>query len=269
VELVDGQYDVVIPGEEQQNSNSVAKRVKSLLLNRIADAWQAAPKQGHTAATFRNRAANAWMHTSDLSPTTYCWALKARTDTLPTMANLQRWKKSHDPSCKHCNDLETLHHVLTACNHYSALRTERHNHVLGRLAAAARHRPNVQVHVNVQPPMLVSTLRPDLVLVNETDKKIAIVDVAITAQVGADCLTAKRQQKVDKYAHLADEYRAKGYDVELDAVVFGDVGGTDGHNEQVMIKMIGARPRYARLMHRFCIAGVLRHGRSIWSMRSN
>jgi hypothetical protein len=125
------------------------------------------------------------------------------------------------------------------------------------------------VTVDTTPPNLRTIQRPDLIIINEKTKCVVIVDVIITSQSHPDCLKDARQGKIDKYQHIANKYYRNGYTVLLDAVVFGDVGGTDEENDRVMQELSGASPRYIELMHRFCVAGVLRHGHKIWSSRCN
>jgi hypothetical protein len=77
--------------------------------------------------------------------------------------------------------------------------------------------------------------------------------------------------KIDKYVHLKRQYenKKKGYDVFLDAVVFGDIGGTDDHNAKIMQGLIRASPRYTEHLHCRCVESVLQHGYKIWATRCN
>lgn len=121
-------------------------------------------------------------------------------------------------------------------------------------------------------------LRPDLVIENVETKKVLILDVAITAQSGMEgrYLEVSRQRKKDKYQDIENQYRTLGYEVLNDALVFGDLGGTDERNHQ-LLKMFctGNRPnsirsasRYAFNMHRFIVVSILRSAYSIWVQRS-
>ena len=51
----------------------------------------------------------------DLKQGTLKFLLNAGIDTLPTAANLKRWKKSASDLCKLCRGRQTTDHVLSIC----------------------------------------------------------------------------------------------------------------------------------------------------------
>jgi hypothetical protein len=149
-------------------------------------------------------------------------------------------------------------------NYYS-LKFASHDHTWP-VTHTTPYNPDNDVTVDQTPTELVESKQPNLIITNKKTMHAVIIDMAITGQRSPDCLQRKRQAKIDKYADIAKQHEDLGYKVTLDAVVFGDVGGTDKHNEELM-HLIGASPRYAQLMHRFCVASVLRHGHKIWVTR--
>ena len=66
------------------------------------------------------------------------FVLRSFIDCLPSLAALKRMKKISSSLCPHCNNHETLHHILNFCSvflnqgHY----TWRHNSVLNHLVLA-------------------------------------------------------------------------------------------------------------------------------------
>jgi hypothetical protein len=259
---LNGHYDVMIPYENHDESvgKSVAQRLMTMFDKRYAKVWQDALLQGRMAATLQHPVANAWMRNRDLARSTFYWAIKARTNTLPVYANLFRWKLARSYECPRagCKDYESLHHVLSACLPTILLRRERHNEILRLLVAAAIHfNPYAMVTMDKCPPGLHFTQRPDLIIINKKTNHVVIVDVTITSQNSPKCLDNARRRKIEKYTRIANAYIANGYTVDLNAVVFGDVGGTNGDNDYVMQHLIGASPEYTALLHRHCIAIVL------------
>ena len=57
----------------------------------------------------------------DLKQGTLKFLLNAGIDTLPTAANLKRWKKSPSDLCKLCKCRQTTDHVLSNCKQTSTL----------------------------------------------------------------------------------------------------------------------------------------------------
>jgi hypothetical protein len=138
------------------------------------------------------------------------------------------------------------------------LRRERHDEILRLLVAAAIHfNPYTMVTMDKCPPGLHFTQCPDLIIISKNPNHVVIVDLMITSQNSPKCLDNMHRGKIEKYTKIANAYIANGYTVDLNAVVFGDVGGTNGDNDYVMQHLIGASPEYTALLHRHCIAIVL------------
>ena len=114
------------------------------------------------------------------------FALRASTNSLATLDNLARWGKVVDSSCKLCfvdgqpstKATATLGHVLNNCPKMLDRFEWRHNGVLSYLYNTLREaKPNgITVYADldgarvgggtVQPDIMVTTQRPDLVIVN-------------------------------------------------------------------------------------------------------
>ena len=81
----------------------------------------------------------SWIKTLDKLPNfIHNFAREAMQQMLPTAANLTRWGKIADPTCRLCNNgsAQTNKHVLSNCSAQVALKryTKRHNDVLQLLA---------------------------------------------------------------------------------------------------------------------------------------
>ncbi|KAL1923876.1 uncharacterized protein VTP21DRAFT_6911 [Calcarisporiella thermophila] len=263
------------PGTEREikwpRTLTKVARVKAACRQHIAEHWASQPQQGHALATLRNPHSNAWLTNSDLYPAAYRFAVKARLDLLPHNRNKQRWKQRDTADCPHCGRMETTHHILSVCPRYRPIRTERHDKIAERLARTARYNhPDCEVFVNQSPPDIqADQLRPDLVIVNRTLKQVKILDVAVTAQCDDQCLNEKREEKVTKYTAINQQYEDLGFSTRLDAVVFGDLGGSDTRNTTIFTQILKSPRSYADKMHRFIVADILRAGQRIWAQRSN
>jgi hypothetical protein len=92
----------VVRAEQQL---ALEKHVKSLTLQGNILALAAAEKQDVVWKS----------HMYNLKAGTLKFLLNATIDTLPTAANLRRWKKSPSDLCKLCRGRQTTHHVLNCC----------------------------------------------------------------------------------------------------------------------------------------------------------
>uniref|UniRef100_A0A1B6CMU0 Reverse transcriptase domain-containing protein n=1 Tax=Clastoptera arizonana TaxID=38151 RepID=A0A1B6CMU0_9HEMI len=138
----------------------------------------------------------------------------------------------------------------------------RHDAVLGRLSRAIP-RAVGDVRVNQTCPRVVSDLQPDLVVINEDERTVRIVDVAVPFENRSLALVEAGNHKVNKYASLAEKYREKGYEVSLDAFILGALGSWDRANEGVL-KHLRVSPRYARVLRRLMVSDVIRWSRDIY-----
>jgi len=186
---------------------------------------------------------------------------RAKLDCVPL--NGARRFGEGDKRCRRCNHPnETLPHVLNCCNKHSLARLSRHNNVLNRLAKAV---PTIAgaVRVDRQVPDTESTLRPDLVVINHASKQLVIIDVAITFENRYVAFEKIRQEKVRKYTAIADLFRDRGWEVNLDAVVVGSLGSWDPANER-SLKLLRISPRYAKMMRKFIVSDTIRWSRDIY-----
>lgn len=90
-------------------------------------------------------------------------------------------------------------------------------------------------------PVDAQQLRPDIIVQQDELKNVTILDLGITAQNGADCLDRARARKIEKYSSIKQQYERLGYQVTLDAIIFGDNGGTDQRNHELIKFLCGKR----------------------------
>ncbi|KAL1921560.1 uncharacterized protein VTP21DRAFT_11276 [Calcarisporiella thermophila] len=273
-------FDIELPLDENEENRynttgwrrtkTMVARIKRACEARFPKLWTEQPIQGRAVALLQNPWSNVWIKNDDLSTRTWQFAAKARTDTLPTNFNLHRWTRGEKPkTCSYCGVTEGIHHILTHCPLNRQLKIDRHNKIARRLARAARYNfPMAQVLENQAPPGLPEVQqRPDIIIIDENRKSVTIIDVAVCGQMDADFLSKKRNEKVEKYAHIRTHYEQLGYTVNLDAAVFGDLGGTDDANMSIFMELLGTRDSYANRMHRYIVNDILRIGHRMWAAR--
>jgi hypothetical protein len=119
------------------------------------------------------------------------------------------------------------------------------------------------VRVNQTIPGFDGSLRPDLVIIDETCKSVTIIDVTIPFENRYAAFQAARQDKQKKYAPLAEHYNSQGYGVFLDAFIVGALGGWDPANERI-ISHLKLGHVYCRLMRKLMVSDAIRWSRDIY-----
>ncbi len=94
------------------------------------------------------------------------------------------------------------------------------------------------------------TLRPNIVILNDVQKKAHLVDVACPYETQSN-LKASRERKLSKYAGLKSWLEEKGYNTQLDAFLVGALGTWDAENEPVLRQLRIGR-KYATLFRKLC-----------------
>ena len=124
------------------------------------------------------------------------WASRAITDSLSTPANLSRWKKIVDPSCRLCQDdkkvLGTLHHILNNCPKMLARYQWRHDGILLHLVSLLKTNiaDGLSVYADLEgfkvnggtipANILVTSHRPDLVIIGKRKEIPEILLIELT-----------------------------------------------------------------------------------------
>lgn len=169
-----------------------------------------------------------------------------------------------DKRCRRCGfGNETLPHVLNHCVPHFTTMTRRHNAVLDRIVKALRPPEGAEVRVNQTVPGLQGNLRPDLVILEPTTKRVTIVDVTIPFENRYAAFEAARREKQQKYQTIVEYFQQQGFDTSLDAFVVGSLGGWDPANE-ITLQRIGIGRNYAKLMKRLMCTDVIRWSRDIY-----
>ena len=149
----------------------------------------------------------------DLKQGTLKFLLNAGIDTLPTAANLKRWKKSASDLCKLCRGRQTTDHVLSICK--VALDTGRftwrHNCVINYIVNSIDDKYTVYSDLpghtapgggSIPPELCVTSQKPDIVIIDNHMKAIHLYELTCPAERNID---TRNNEKSNKYAHFTTD----------------------------------------------------------------
>ena len=136
---------------------------------------------------------------------------KARLNCLPTNAVKSGWPDS-DPTCRHCEQSETLRHILCHCPPNMPSITACHNQIVERLTKAVR---NGEVTTDRTVANSNSPVRPDIVIQNA--EQVTIIDVCCPFENGEEALEEAAARKELKYEHLKTHFESLGKKCDVTA----------------------------------------------------
>ena len=140
--------------------------------------------------------------------------LNATIDTLPTAANLHRWKKSPSDKCKLCLGRQTTDHCLNICKMGldTGRWTWRHNNILHYIMDSL-DKSKYTVHSDlpgqeaagggtIPPEICVTPLKPDIVILNKHKKEMHIFELTCPLERNIE---ERHLYKQNKYAHFSTD----------------------------------------------------------------
>lgn len=106
-------------------------------------------------------------------------------------------------------------------------------------------------------------LRPDIVCIDESKKRILICDVTVPFEAAFE---RARNEKLRKYSELV-EWCETVYDtVQFGSFVVGSLGAYDSDNEATL-DILGVARKYRVLFRRLCTLDALQGSHAIWIAR--
>ena len=107
--------------QKEKFVTKIKDQIKSLLRVDKEEIWKnhvkSLTQQGHflslAAAEYEDAVWKSYMY--DLKQGTIKFLMSAAIDTLPTAANLFKWKKTTSNKCKLCKSIQTTRHILNIC----------------------------------------------------------------------------------------------------------------------------------------------------------
>ena len=161
------------------------------------------------------------------------FAINAGINTLPSADNLKRWGKRVSDRCGFCGNIQTLAHILSNCA--SALDqgrfTWRHDSVLKTVVSFVNQRLRngfslfsdlhgfQAPHGGVIPPnILVTSLRPDIFLINEDTRIAVLFELTCPWEKNIERDHTYKEEKYSPLvADLSREYQVFQFSVEVSA----------------------------------------------------
>ena len=218
--------------KNKENLEEAKKEVKVIIKDEIKETWDSKIKtlslQGQFLEILNNSNTDInWKSImNNLPRNVQQFFLNSAIDTLPTNSNLVRWKKRSSEACSLCNSKETLLHSLNNCPIMlnQGRYTWRHNSVLNKLFGTLKSitpdstkiycdLPGHMQGISTVPTnVTITSLKPDLVLVDEERKSIAIIELTVPFDSNIDSASDRKQTK---YQQLVNDIRNEGFSVNF------------------------------------------------------
>ena len=182
---------------------------------------------------------------------------RARLNCLPTNSVKSRWSDC-SPSCRHCEEDETLPHMLCHCPTNMPAITTRHNKIVDRLSNAVRT-GSLSTDKTVRDSG--SPVRPDIVIEDSTH--VTIIDVCCPFDNGPESLEEAVARKEVKYDHLKTFFESQGKSCNVLGFAVGALGTWFPGNERVL-SALHMTPRYKNLFRKLCCSDVIQGSTDIY-----
>jgi hypothetical protein len=176
----------------KMKASEVGKRLTKICQMKHLENIQKSGGKGHSLRDLEGCPISNFFIGNCHSPTSDAvvkFAIRARTNNLPTEANLYNWGKRNSGSCLKCGNHGTLVHRINSCRPRFQLMTKRHDDVVELIARMIEAKQNgIILHrnstiripsQNMQLSSEVSNLRPDLWFVTPGEKKLTLVEVTV------------------------------------------------------------------------------------------
>jgi len=213
-----------------------------------------------------------------LNDTLVKFVIKARLQLLECNARLHTYYPESVPqSCPRCGFfIESVSHLLNGCRESKNSIQNRHNRVLDIVARAVRdasRRADILTDTIVTPPRFVdnssaafvglSHTRPDMCVIDKTNKTCLIVEVAVPFDAFvSDCYWNKFQ----KYLPLCQSISDLGFRCKIVVLIVGSLGIV--HRCFVSgLRLVGLPARQAKAVARYCSVSAMIGSRIIWKQR--
>ena len=166
------------------------------------------------------------------------------------LKNVEYAGREADVRCRGCNgNAEMQEHCLNVCKGNMQAMRVRHNKVVERLVRAIQNELG-QKFLDQSLPGCSEVGRPNVVVLNHSNKKAFLVDVTCPCETGEN-LKAARSRKIEKYDSLKRKLEEDGYMTTLDALVVGSLGAWDPENDP-LLTLIGIGQKYGTLFKKLC-----------------
>ena len=195
------------------------------------------------------------------------FALRSVTNCLPTPDNLKRWGKRQVSKCPLCSNNGTLEHILNFCSISlnQGRFTWRHNSVLNFLTKAILQDKPSDLTIysdlpgfdfngsTIPPDILVTQSRPDLVIINRSEKKIWLLELTCCFEKNEQSAHARKNER---YNALKTDLEERGYICHLIPFEVGSRGHVSRANKTNLMNIFATNKLKANVFK--CIKGMSR-----------
>ena len=142
------------------------------------------------------------------------FVLNSSIDTLPTKVNLKQWGKLTNDKC-FCGKRQTLNHILNCCDRSlnDGRYTFRHDCILVHYINQCIDKQKFQCYIDIDgeqtaaggalpPSIVVSNLKPDIVIVDKKQKTVTIFELTFPAD---HRIEVSNKLKFKKYQHFLSD----------------------------------------------------------------
>ena len=188
----------------------------------------------------------------DLRRGTLKFLANAHIDTLPTAANLKRWKKSSSDKCKLCKGRQTTAHCLNICKvaMETGRWTWRHNNIVNYVVQSLDSSKytvfsDIEGHEapgggTVPPEVTVTNLKPDITIWDKVNNKFHIFELTVPLDVN---IAQRNTDKSNKYAHFVTDITH--IKTTVTAFEISSLGNVSSENKKRLTSL-----------HKFCKPGI-------------
>ena len=235
--------------------NQVKRVIKSTLEDNVSDYWKGQVEpllvQGQFVKLLLLADDNlTWKSIMyNLPKGVLSFVTNACIDSLPSYTNLYRWGKRLSNKCTFCPQTTgTLHHILNNCTVCLERYEWRHNNILRFLyntATESLSTDNAKVYADIDnfnvaggtipPHILVTSQRPDLVIIWESTKTILMIELTVPFETNIE---DAHERKLQRYKDLTHDIRNNGYEVEYYAIEVGARGQITKDNKYRLKKFL-------------------------------
>ena len=170
--------------------------------------------------------------------------LNAGIDTLPTPANLQRWKYSSSDKCKLCGNRGTTNHYLNCCKIMLDTHryTWRHNNLINFIVNSVDKEkfkvfsdlPGCEAAGGGTIPadLCITNLKPDIVIIDNEKKILHIYELTVPLTMNIE---QRNAEKTQKYSHFTTDIT--GHNCTVNAFEVSSTGFINKRNKSTLITL--------------------------------
>ena len=169
--------------------------------------------------------------------------INASIETLPTPANLARWKYSSNNKCKLCGNKGTTNHILNCCKIMLDTKryTWRHDNIIHFIVTNVDSRFTVYSDLpgwettgggTIPPALCVTNLKPDIVIVDEHTKTLHIYELTMPLSRNIE---ERHVEKTLKYTPFLTDIT--GYKCTLNCFEISSTGFISNRNKSTLYSL--------------------------------